>query len=110
MEYLMLPRGCPGRYGQVWAEPGASWEYSTIPKENGLAMWFRGSTAPRLYRMFSSWIVNTPYGSERNLMASTASMMVSPTITEARTASPGIPWNTSTKIGRATFGLQPTGE
>ena len=36
-----------GRSGPVLAELGPSRGCSTIPKENGLAMWFRGSTAPR---------------------------------------------------------------
>src|SRR5580704_9432440 len=89
-EYWTLPPGRRGRSGPVWAEPGASWEYSTIPKENGLAMWFRGSMAPRLYRTRCTWIVIILCGSEQNLTASTASMMALPTITEKQTASPGI--------------------
>src|SRR5580704_11790153 len=49
-EYWTLPPGRRGRSGPVWAEPGASWEYSTIPKENGLALWV-GTESHGLYRI-----------------------------------------------------------
>src|ERR1700723_1374314 len=90
-EYRVLLRGRLGRFGPLWAEPGRSWECNTIPEESGLATWFPGSMAPRLYRTRCTWIVIILCGSERNLTASTASMMALPTITEKKTASPGKP-------------------